>query len=514
MSVPAAQAARTVAMPQRWPLIQQQSNRSESFLKDARILNCFAEQDQITQEWIIQKRIGYKVSYSPGGLGLGMYPFGFSPSRPWNDNYAIQSTSSSFGQGNAQLWRGTGAIGPANMDPLGCTGRAYAFVQDQASPNHLIMAGSQHIYYLTSADTAPHVVPAISGAGQFVRGLAYLDQTIYYMDENGVIYNSAFNDPSTWTGSQITANMRAGSGVQLVQQLNYVIALKTDSMEVFYDAVNPPPGSPLSQVPGGVSPYGAVMGTPQVIDDILLYVTSDNTVSPQVIRVDSLQPTVISTPPIERLLDQLQAAGFLQPPGGAAATFVSWVFKHGGHRFYGLTFPFYLLDEPGTVSKTQLGVTVVYDIDQRLWYQWTDENGNFWPVVSMSYDNNNRHLLQGMSDGKVHWFEGDYEYPTDNGQIVKVDVYTPNADFGTRRRKTVHRMYFNSDQTPGSTLYVRRSDDDYQTWSVPRKVDLSRRRPELRNEGTFSRRAYNFYHMAPTPFRVRSVDLQMDMGTI
>ena len=283
-----------------------------------------------------------------------------------------------------------------------------------------------------------------------------------------------------------------------------MIALKANSFEVFYDAANAT-GSPLSPVAGALSNYGAVFGSPQVIDDILLYATSNRTSSPQVVRVDNLQISIISTPAIERLLDPVTTTAF---------TLSSWTFKHGGHRFYGLTCQ-------GTAETSTANFTLVYDIDQKLWYQWTDASGNFWPVNAMTIDAGGRHVLQGMNQGAMYLFDGDYVYPTDAsiypavpGVPAPVDIYTPNADFGTRRRKTLDRMYIQSDQTPGSLLYISRSDDDYQHWSTPRKVNLGRKTPFIDNEGTFIRRAYHFQHKAPTAFRIRSADLQMRLGTI
>jgi hypothetical protein len=481
----------TVDRPLRWPLVQQPANRSESWLKDARLVNAFAEKDPNTQEWWVQKRIGYTSSYSVArGTGRGMYPFGSSAGK---DTYSI--FSGGFPTPVASMYKNGTLFGvDGGLDAVGTNGGMYAFVEDQASPNHLVFASLTNIYYTTG--TGGWTQASLPPHGSSVRGLAYLDQTIYFMDEKGQIFGSAFNNPASWNALNVViANARYGVGVQLVQQLNYVIALKTNSMEVFYDpGTNPPPSSPLSPLPGAISPYGAVDGTPQVIDDILIYATSDNTVSPQMVRVDNLQTNIISTPAIERLLDAIQAT-----PNVTS----SWTFKHGGHRFYGLAFKVF-----------NGGFTIVYDIDQNLWYQWTDSAGNHWPVVAMAYDNQFRHVLQGEMDSTVYIFEGDYEFPTDNGVVAPVEIITPNADFGTRRRKTLHRKYFHSDQTPGSVLYVSRSDDDYTSWSEPRRVDLGKKNPQMRNEGTFTRRAYRYRHVSPTALRIKTVDLQMDIGTI
>ncbi len=94
------------------------------------------------------------------------------------------------------------------------------------------------------------------------------------------------------------------------------------------------------------------------------------------------------------------------------------------------------------------------------------------------------------------------------------DIYTPNFDANVRRNKQLSAMEFIGDQTPGSILEVSNSDDDYQTWSNFRLVDLSYKRPRLINCGTFRRRAYNFRHRSNTPLRLQAVELQYDLGTL
>jgi hypothetical protein len=120
-----------------------------------------------------------------------------------------------------------------------------------------------------------------------------------------------------------------------------------------------------------------------------------------------------------------------------------------------------------------------------------------------------------ISTGNVYQMDGDYVYPTDFGHVVPVDIYTPNFDAGADRIKYLSQMRFNADQTPGSILYVSSSDNDYGSFSrTARRVDLGRQRPILNDEGSFYRRAYHFRHYANTGLRIRSVDLQMDIGTL
>jgi hypothetical protein len=213
--------------------------------------------------------------------------------------------------------------------------------------------------------------------------------------------------------------------------------------------------------------------------------------------LENLQFKIISTPAIDR---------FLNLPSQAVANynvynFGSCIIKYAGHRFYVLT-------------NFKASVTMVYDIDQKLWYQWTDANGNFYPIMSVAIDLSNNLLAQGINSGVVNFLGPDYVYPSDNGVLFPVDIYTPNFDAGVDRIKLLSQMRFNADQTAGSILKVRFSADDYQHWNNFRSVNLSETRPILSDEGSFHRRAYHFRHQANTPFRLRSVDLQMDLGTL
>ena len=65
-------------------------------------------------------------------------------------------------------------------------------------------------------------------------------------------------------------------------------------------------------------------------------------------------------------------------------------------------------------------------------------------------------------------------------------------------------------------LQVRKNDSDYalDKWSNFRLVDLSKKQPVLTNNGSFVRRAYNLRHQSATAFRIKAVELQLDLGTL
>lgn len=481
-------------MPHRWPLLAQPANRNEDPRLDARLVNGFAEYEPETGETWIKKRIGYSVVIAniiPFGSGRGMYTW-ITPSTQPNGqvaNYAVISNGA-----NASLVLNGNVTGT----PLGLpdTPSNWSFTETQGATRYLVFASSLNMYYTTGSGWTLITLP--SSRGRFITGLAYLDGSIYFMDELGQIFGSAIEDPTTWTNlNMIPAKKVPGIGIWFGRQLSYVIALKTQSMEVFYDGNGAPPGSALLQIDGATRMYGcADHDTAQEIDGTIIYLSNNNGNSPQIVRVDNLVPTVISTPPIERLFRKSLNLG---------GVFHSFAFKFGGHRFYGIT-------------HEATNITMVYDLDQNkptgYWYQWTDTDGSFFKMQSTGINHDYTNVFLSATTGTLYAFGSDEQLPTDAGVTIPVTIVTGSEDFGTRRRKTLHRMYIRADQKSGGTLYVSRSDNDYQQFSTPKALDLTQNTPYIEAEGTFVKRAYKLVHFAPTPFRIRSGDLQMDIGTI
>jgi hypothetical protein len=510
-----APQAGSVAIPKRWPLVTQNSNRNDTFLKDARLVNCFAEKDEATGNYNIYQRVGLSaLQYALNGNGRGVYEFQGSVKTEWvrvGNRIFRQFVSNPL----MLLIAGTTCYSltqPSTGSPVLSAlysgmdiGGLCRFCQitlnegGNTTPALVFGDGSVNPYYYDGT-----TVTQISAAAQFpantVPGFALLDGTLYVMDVNGAVWGSGFDGSgnsiidgtAVWGGlNVILAQIEKDGGVFLAKQLTYVIAIKQWTTEFFYDAGNSV-GSPLSPIPGAMLNNGCLNAdTVQELDGCLYWVTFNRTNSPQVIKLENLKPRIVSTPAIDRLLDATSLS----------SAFISFPFKHGGHKFYVLT----CIDQ---------NFTIVYDIDQNLWYQWTDANGNYYPITSATFDVYGDHIFQNYITGGIYIADGDYEYPNDSGALFPVDIYTPNFDAGVDRKKMLTVMRFNADQTDGCTLSVRHSDDDYKTWSNFRYVDLSQKRPTLRDEGTFYRRAYHFRKLANTTYRIRSVDLQMGLGTL
>lgn len=463
----------SMKLPPRLPLVVSIRNRDRTLGKDSKLVNCYLETDAQGELWVFGRPGLLEYSESPPGTGQGAYN--------WKgDVYFIL---------NGTLYK-NGVTVPGSLDQ---TGGAYRFSQILGATPKLVFGNGvkTYAYNGTTISADLHSIdtdfPLIT-----VKGIVYLNGATYVMNRNGEIWGSVVNSvdqPGDWSALNfIAAQIEPDDGVALAKQLVYVVAFGQWSTEVFFDAGNPT-GSPLGNVQGSKISYGcANADSVREIDDRLFWISSTRSAGTQVSMMDQLNHQVISTKFVDRLIQSSNLTSI-----------ISSQLKIDGHSFYLLT----LKDK---------NLTLAYDLVENEWHQWTDTNGNYFPISDYTYTSDHQHIFQHESNGKLYYASPNYH--TDDGDKIIRDIYTPSFDANTRRRKTMGIMEFIGDQEPGSILYVRRSDDDYKTWSNFRSVDLNKKKPMLTNDGTFAKRAYHFRHWADCQFRMQAVDVQYDLGTL
>jgi hypothetical protein len=464
----------SVTLPPRLPLVVAIENRDRTLRKDSKLINCYLETNKQGELWVYGRPGLQEFSTSPPGPGQGMYN--------WRDDvYFIL---------NGTLYK-NGVTVPGVLDQ---TGGAYRFSQILGATPKMVFGNGvkTYAYNGTTISADLHTIdvdfPIIT-----VKGIVYLNGATYVMNPQGEIWGSVVNSvdqPGDWSALNfIAAQIEPDSGVALAKQLVYVIAFGQWSTEVFYDAGNPQ-GSPLGNVQGSKISYGcANADSVREVDDRLIWISSTRSAAVQISMLDQLNHQIISSKNVDRILQS-----------STLQSIIASQLKIDGHSFYILTLK-------------DVNTTLVYDLTEGDWHIWTDTNGNYFPISDYTYSAPpKKHLFQHESNGKVYYVSTDYF--TDAGSKIVRDVYTPIFDAGTRRRKTLNIMFFVGDQTPGSILYVRRTDNDYQTWSNFRSVPLNKKKPMLTGEGTFEKRAYHFRHWANCQFRMQAVEVQYDLGTL
>ena len=465
-----AQQSAPPELPKRLPLVIQPENRDETTAKDSKLVNGYAEKKEDTGEYMIYKRPGRALSRELGtGTGLGIFNW-------LGDIYSAVGTNLYKAGSNLGTIDGTS---PYSFSPiLGGTQRL--FLHNNAKGYNY--DGGAGLVAVADPDFPAALVP----------GIAYLDATAYVMDGNANIYGSGINDTTSWDPlNKIVAQIEPDGGIAIGKQLVYVVAWKQWSTEIFYDAANAT-GSPLGRVDGAKVNYGCASAySIQDIDGTLIWAATNRSSSMQIIMMDQLKPTIISTKPIERLLDTVDTSACQ-----------SWALKHDGHRFYLLTFK-------------NNNITLVYDLNERLWHQWTEHSGvaeNYVKIQSATFGGALQHYLLHESNGNIYTVDStDY---TDDGTQITWDLYTSNYDAGMRSRsKTNSKLYVIGDQTPGCLIQIRHSDDDYQSWSNFSTVDMNQALPSLPNRGTFYKRAHHLRHTVAGYLRLQELQLQLELGT-
>lgn len=454
--------------PQRVPLVLLTSNRGETATKDARLINGYIEVSESKDLWVY-KRPGLSTfstvgSSTPGGV------------YNWKgDIYSVWG---------ATLYKNTTPI----SGTLDTTGGFYTFSSSLGATQKLFLSNTKKGYAYDDVNGLVNVTDP-DFPTSLVPGSVYLDGTTYVMDPSANIYGCGINNVLSWDPlNKLVAQIEPDLGVRLAKQLVYVIAFKQWSTEVFYDAGNAT-GSPLGAVQGAKVSIGCrSAASVQDIEGTLIWVAQSREGGTSVWAMDGLKAVQVSTAAIDRLLQQ---ADF--------STVYSWSFRIVGHKFYGVTL-------------VGSNLTLVYDITSRVWYQWESPAGNYLGIAYSTVSPAQQALVQSTVTNKIYQFS--LANTNDDGSVFAVDLYTPNNDFGTRLRKYQKNLDIIADQTLGSTLYVRVSDDDYQTWSNFRKVDLGQARPRLTDCGTFRRRAHHFRHFANTPLRIQAVEAWVELGAL
>lgn len=467
--------AESMALPPRLPLMVTASNRAGSTDKDARLVNCYLEMDDTGELWIYKRPgLGPSTLISESAAGAGAYY--------WRGHvYTIFGNS--FYRDGVLVHTG-----------LNTFGGIYKFDANLGATPQLVFGNGQAAYTYTEGGAVVGPLNTVDADYPVatVKGFAYLDGYTFVMTRDAYILNSELNNissPTSWNPINfIRAQIEPDNGVFIAKQLVYVVAFKEWTTEFFFNAGNAA-GSPLGPVQGMKVNYGcASQDSVRSIDDVLFWLCTNKSASLQVMQMDKGAAQIVSTPAIDRLLANIDYS-----------VVYSWNLKITGHSFYVLTFP-------------NSNLTLAYDIVYGKWFQWTDSNGNYFPIIDCTYDATGKHLLQHATNGRV--YECNVTFFKDLNDFIDVNIITPVFDAGTRRRKQMNQLEIVGDLVEGSALEIRSTDNDYKSWSGWRTVNLGVNRPVIQNEGTFVRRAYHLRHRKDTFFRIQAVEVQYDIGVL
>lgn len=473
----------------RVPLIGLPTLRSTSASFDQRYVNVYLEklENHMTggHYMVATKRPGVSVFSQPPALAATARGF-----YVWNGKlYSVYGNS--IFSGTTNIYNGlmatsTGICGFVETSAIAAT-------------KYLAINDGVKLYLISTTDT---VTPVVSGVGNAVGfpasnlgSIVFFDGYILVGESNGRIWNSNNEDPTSWGAANfLNAQAFPDNLVALARQNDVVLAFGTMSTQMFYDAANPAPGSFMGSLSQATLQIGcASINSIDQHENFVIWVSTAQNGGYAVQKLDGVTKLErISTEPIERMLNA---------EGTNISTCRGSTIRVAGHFFYILTL-------------TGANRTFVYDIEEKVWTEWqSGSSGHFQIVYTGQF--NNVPLIQHESNGFIYQFD-----PTvyqDNGLNINVMIQTLPLDFDTMYRKFQSRLELVGDRyTTSNPVSVQYSDDDYQTFSTARTIDLvkssTNNRAYLTTLGSFRRRAFQFTHTANQPLRLEAMEVDIQVG--
>ena len=324
-----------------------------------------------------------------------------------------------------------------------------------------------------------------------VPGLVYLNGYVFAMDSQGQIFQSDNENPRSWGALNYTsAKSEADDGKAIARHLNYIVAFKEWTADFFFDAGNAV-GSVLSINQSAHMEIGCADGNSvQNPEQTLIWMGNVVEGGRGIYMLNGLVPTKVSTKAVETFLNASNLTGTY-----------SWLYKIAGHTLYGLVL-------------TDQNVTLVFDIQENEWHVWTTSKDYIGGgeayfecsfVTQFPFNSGAFYVLDAINGLVFTLSPTNYVDPFGP---IRMRIVTDRMDFNTFAFKVGSALTVFGDQID-DVMQVRHTEDDYNTWSQYRNINLNLQKPCLYQLGRFRRRAYEYLYTGNNPLRLEKVDFNL-----
>lgn len=465
--------------PIRIPLTFPLESRSASTTKDARTVNAYVETVAEGVQDVI-KRPGTTAFATTPAITTGT-AYGL---RSFNGKLYAGVAGHLFEVTSGGVSTDKGAIATGQLQFAATSQAPYLFLHNSTA-GWTLHGGTGTLAAVSDLDFPPNQTPALPLA----YGAVYLDDMVFVMTTSGRIYNSAIEDPTSWGAlDYISKIAEPDGGVAIAKHLNFIIAWGAWSGEFFYNA-GVATGSPLSRSESYKMDIGCASGDSVVeFSQTVAWIGQSQETGRGVFHLNGVTPEKISTPAVERYLN-----------ASTLASVDAYAITIAGHMFYVLTLQ-------------DLSITLVCDMNERLWYQWsTDSSGSdvMWKYSHFASLGGTSYMLNRTTGQLATLSTSVYQDETLN---INYRLVSFKTDLRTNKNKFWQKLTMIGNKD-AATLQIRYSDDDYANWSSYRNVTLSDERPELFQLGAARKRAFEFFSTSNTAIRLQAAELIIKEGT-
>lgn len=452
-----------------------------------------------------------------------------------------------FTGGGVQLGTITAGLDPVWMGAIG----DYLVIIDHENDQGWYIDGGLTVTQINDPDFPTE----LAGGGAVLNGV------LYVLSEDGTIYNSGFNDPTTWNALDfLNAEREPDGGEYITKFLDHVVVFGSSTIEFFYDAGNPV-GSPLRRREDISYRIGA-LDAKSVYNsgDVIYFISADVSGSLKLQSLQGFELVPLSSPQLDRYMQARQR-------GGQVETIISGSHVNG-HLFVYITF---VVEQEGSWLVQE---TLVFDaitkhftefstrypgIDFFPVVSWTVRQGSTiafsfglltsghvvrWSgsVVPIDQFQNDPYFSPGyIAQGYISsltgvpeqllyvapdYIEVDYideeEYIFEGGSTIEMTVRTETWDADSHGPVANHNKFIHKTEVVGARLaeYVdedevmrlRWTDDNYDTYSSYRSVPVGGKQ-RLVSCGKTIDRAFELTYKGINRIRVERIDLTFGVSS-
>lgn len=333
--------------------------------------------------------------------------------------------------------------------------------------------------------------PTKNGMITLVPTPVVLDSYVFVNLKDDIdIWNSNVDDPYSWTsGNYISAELYSDPITALSKNNNYVYAVGTHSVEIFYDAANPT-GTPLARYDAGVKQFGTPTTSWRSVvqtDKEIVMLAGAGAGGFSVWTIDGFKEKDIGIPAVRLYLNSVNGASFK-----------AYCVNTSGQKLYVLT----------DSSRTW-----VYSFETEMWFEWESpgstkfnfdygqDSGSGYPFVLHSSNGTYGRLWEGVAT-------------SEGGTGLTCTIITEKKDFDTINRKFGSRFSLIGDNrvAGNSAFQISWSDDDYTTWSTARNLTMTQVQPFIAQLGSFRRRAFKIVNSTVDAIRLEAFEIDINKG--